>query len=304
MNMFTKIIIAIFVIGLILLYPLVISRFIDSLYFIGYILNLSPNTMYSANDLLQFWGAYLTFLGTVVLGTVSLLQNQRLHNKNNELETIKYIVENEPHLIQTNSSYTVKWKAYQTCHIEKSAVNDVVLVDENFNHSSSRFCLISGEVIILTINNYELEYKIKNLSLSISDNKLHKTNFKYKTNDDFKIAIPVPHKTNEFKLFFSMYCLKTALLANSVNPDNQQKIAFDKFLSGDFDLTITMSIDIKCNKVIAPYFLYFNISPNNRKKTKNNFNPRHKLIINNVIKEGSSRLSDNDAKSCHKSKNY
>jgi hypothetical protein len=64
---------------------LFIPRWINSSYFDG--LNLSnPNTMFSAGEQLLYWGSVLTFIGTSILAIASLIQNNRLHKRNIEIE--------------------------------------------------------------------------------------------------------------------------------------------------------------------------------------------------------------------------
>jgi hypothetical protein len=292
MNKYLKIIIGIIIIGAIFQCSILIPLFINFLYYLGNKFQIGPNTIYSANDLLQFFGAYLTFFGTLVLGALSLLQNQRLHNINRKLEISRYIVENEPHLLHSNSQPAVKWKMHQTTHITESGVNDVILLDENFIINNTRYCMLYGEIILFTLQNYSLEYKVKDLKLSFSDSNLYQSEFVFHTNDDFKIATPVSQKVKEFKLILSMYFLQSTFIPeNNVNK-KQYKEAFTRLLQNSFSLTITMDIEIKSNNIVSPYFLYIDIKENDIVQDDAYFIPQHKMILNNAIKNGSS-ISEN-----------
>lgn len=45
-------------------------------------------------DWLTFWGSFLSFIGTIFLGVIVFIQNERLNNKNRELEQNKFNQEN------------------------------------------------------------------------------------------------------------------------------------------------------------------------------------------------------------------
>ena len=62
-----------------------IPFFINHLYMVGIVLN-EPNTAFSASDLLSFYGAILTFLGTTFLGLVAYRQNETHNQKQIELD--------------------------------------------------------------------------------------------------------------------------------------------------------------------------------------------------------------------------
>ena len=50
---------------------------------------LEPNTAFSANDLLIFYGTVLTFVGTVLLGGLALFQNHRFRIIQKNMTTIQ-----------------------------------------------------------------------------------------------------------------------------------------------------------------------------------------------------------------------
>lgn len=73
----------------------------------------------------EFWKAYMTYFGTITLGTVSLIQNNRLHNQNKELEKM-----NKELLCLEESDYTPKLFVMnnndQSIHSEENNPNLII----------------------------------------------------------------------------------------------------------------------------------------------------------------------------------
>jgi hypothetical protein len=65
---------------------IVLPFWINSNYLEGYKQKIEPNTILSANDWINYWGALLTFLGTGILGITAMLQNDQLNERNIEIE--------------------------------------------------------------------------------------------------------------------------------------------------------------------------------------------------------------------------
>lgn len=82
-KLIAKIICIAIIIGIVIT---VIPIIINCLYLNGLKTQIPPNTMFSANDLLGYFGALLTFIGTAILGVTTLIQNSRLHKTNLEIE--------------------------------------------------------------------------------------------------------------------------------------------------------------------------------------------------------------------------
>lgn len=61
------------------------------------------------SDWLSFWGAFLSFIGTVFLGFVAIKQNELLHKENKELEEKRFVMEYRPIM------------KFIGCHVEKEA---------------------------------------------------------------------------------------------------------------------------------------------------------------------------------------
>lgn len=70
------------IIILALLMPIVINSF----YLTGLKNKIPGNTMFSANDLLLYIGSVLALIGTIALGIIAVIQNNRLHEINTQLE--------------------------------------------------------------------------------------------------------------------------------------------------------------------------------------------------------------------------
>ncbi len=56
----------------------IIPNIINCAFMIGYIENKSPNTSFTSDQLLIFYGTILSFGGTIFLGAVALIQNNRM----------------------------------------------------------------------------------------------------------------------------------------------------------------------------------------------------------------------------------
>lgn len=65
---------------------LMIPSFINYAYLKCYSSRITPNTMFSASDWLLFYGSFLAFIGTTILGISTLIQNKRLHDRNIQIE--------------------------------------------------------------------------------------------------------------------------------------------------------------------------------------------------------------------------
>lgn len=63
---------------------------------------------WSAGELLQFYGAYLSFLGTVLLGALALWQNHQLSKKNEQFENFKIEQERKSKIPKFDIPYK-KW---------------------------------------------------------------------------------------------------------------------------------------------------------------------------------------------------
>lgn len=61
---------------------LAMPKIIDTAYFIGLKKAIPPNTTFSSENAIVYYGSVLTFIGTTFLGGVSLRQNRRLHEEN------------------------------------------------------------------------------------------------------------------------------------------------------------------------------------------------------------------------------
>lgn len=125
---------------IIILIPIVINE--------AYKLGEGYLVMWTAADLLEFYGAVLGFLGTVVLGYVALLQNSRLI----KLEERRYLHDMQPFVTVTN------WRARTTSsvdavisvdslrfHIEKGTIESQSVVDIvlYFTNTSNSFTMIN-----------------------------------------------------------------------------------------------------------------------------------------------------------------
>lgn len=62
------------------------------------------------NDWLLFWGSFISFLGSILLGIIALLQNSRLHRINVDLQKKNYVSENYSNICSSNVSKII---AYQ-----------------------------------------------------------------------------------------------------------------------------------------------------------------------------------------------
>ncbi len=48
-------------------------------------------TMWNASDILSFYGSFLSFIATLILGLIAVYQNKKLHDMNNQLEKLEEI---------------------------------------------------------------------------------------------------------------------------------------------------------------------------------------------------------------------
>jgi hypothetical protein len=88
---FKPLTVVLFIVGgiSILFILIIIPRVIDYAYLRGELLGIKKNTNYSASDWLLTYGSILSFIGTVVLGFVALIQNRNANEMNERMVTIQ-----------------------------------------------------------------------------------------------------------------------------------------------------------------------------------------------------------------------
>ena len=64
---------------ILLVLTLSVPYFINLVYLIGRRVGVICETVWSGADVLSFYGSYLSFVGTLVLGVVAIFQNIKVH---------------------------------------------------------------------------------------------------------------------------------------------------------------------------------------------------------------------------------
>lgn len=123
-------------IGIILTTGLIaVPFFINYVYMIGLTLT-KPNTAFSASDLLSFYGAILTFLGTMFLGLVAYKQNEIHNQKQIEIDNANTLT---PYLtidsvfVQQKPKKDSKSVPFETSHYKVSGKRATVII-KNIGH--------------------------------------------------------------------------------------------------------------------------------------------------------------------------
>lgn len=108
---------------ILLVLTLSVPYFINLVYLIGRRVGVICETVWSGADVLSFYGSYLSFVGTLVLGVVAIFQNIKVHQLNEQLlklQQAEFIpIVSIKHLeISTCSSSTPKYRNPNMAELE------------------------------------------------------------------------------------------------------------------------------------------------------------------------------------------
>lgn len=268
-----------------------IPPFIDIAYMIGYKLSIPPNTMFSASDRLLFFGSVLTFVSTIFLGIIAIIQNERLHQQNIELEKKKIIAENALSIFPNTEGFDVEWHIDAVVCIGKSGVNSVVLTDKNIINNTDMHYFLYGDLILLTNGGMVSEYKIADLKMTINEPQLKNSEVYFETNDNYKIV--QQYGPNSVRLYLQLYFNKYKWSPEEEIKYGNYKLNIDRLLKGDFKITFQINLLLKKQHVISEYFLVFTLQPIDKDHLeKTFFGQQHKLINTTVFKNKESYYED------------
>lgn len=116
-----------------------IAQVINHAYFSGYENKNAPNTAFSASDSIGFYGSFLSFMGTVILGALALYQTKEANSLSKRLMSIeeaRYKLEVRPFFILSG------WRVDRKNIIDIIRETDLLSVDIGSNHSEQQLCLI------------------------------------------------------------------------------------------------------------------------------------------------------------------
>jgi hypothetical protein len=266
------------IIGLLFIFVFIflIPNRINYIYLQGYDLNIDPNTMFSASDWLGFLGSILTFIGTAVLGIASLIQNDKLHKMNIQLENQRYILENALVLIPTNEIFDVKWKMHKMLPKNDERIQDQVFLEliNNKSNQINKAFQLDGEIILQTTENVFVDYKINTFKLTFINPCVEQTNFIFITKNDFKKAQTI--RSNCLKLHLGMFF-------GTYNWRDQEEI---QLLKDDYKIEIETNLNLKNNNIVSEYFVLIRIEPNYDLLQDDHsfFLTKHKMICTAIMK--------------------
>ena len=205
-----KIIIISISILFVIILPLVIEQIIkqDKIWFV------KIRTMFSKEMWFVFWGSYLGALGTIFLGTIALIQNNRLSKANEDLRKMQkdyFETLTMPNITFTTaiSNYMTEGYLKEKCYVEKMPSSSFPLIlkhsqydDKNYiNKIFMRLILYYENVSTVPIK----KFKVKSIKWTIFNNLFEFINLhdEYRNSNNsingslLSLVLIVPKDTNE-----------------------------------------------------------------------------------------------------------
>lgn len=264
----------------IIIFSLFGPKIVQIFFFIGawMVENKLPplSSKFSLSEILQYYGLTLAFLGTTFLGIVTLVQNTDLQKRNLQLEEQNYIANNALVLIQSNHIYKTNWRMHKEYQKKVEWLGNVIILtnDDYIKPDSSQPNFrLDGEIVLDTIENKTLEYKIENLGLNFDDPNISKT-YSFSSSDEFKPAQPITSTSHKLQMYLNFGV-------------SEWEEKFKKqLLNNDFKLTLMPTIEVLSNNVVSKYFLFIKIEPIEEliHDSTAHFLPKHTMVCQGIIK--------------------
>lgn len=215
--------------ALLFLLSCIVPKIIDLLFLDGYHQSVSPNTMLSAGDWVAYFGSFLTFVGTTILGITTLLQNKRLHDRNIEIEL------NNKRIQLLNAQEMVPFLSFNGVE-STNTVFSPKSVQRKFNcidKSTSNDQTINKIYIYLPTNN-ETERSLVKIYFSLSNRSKAMIN-EIIVNSVSLLRSDPQSQRNQMKLFSSVIDSKFNSIKQFILPN--QNINFILEIASDKDFT-------------------------------------------------------------------
>jgi hypothetical protein len=216
----------------------IVPKIIDLLFLDGYHQSVSPNTMLSAGDWVAYFGSFLTFVGTTILGITTLLQNKSLHERNIEIELNNKRIQllNAQEMVpflsfngveSTNTIFSPKSVLRKFNCIDKSSFNDYTI----------------NKIYIYLPNNNETERSLVEIHFSLSNKSKAMIN-EIIVNSVSLLRSDPQSKKNQMNLFSNVIDSKFNSIKQFIQPG--QNVYFILEIASDNDF-----IDIVNNHLLS-----------------------------------------------------